>query len=352
MDRSCSCGAGQASPQAHCAVLERFSKHRRWNTPISRDLMADAETREIGRKIANCALTIKADVILKPDQEPEANLTGARLCNTRFCPFCEARRTKALRARLYQGLDALYADKPKLKGVFLTLTVKNVPLEELGDQLDQMNKAWQRLKSCSFWPTDLWFRRTEVTVGTRTSGLGFLSSGRGGADQSLYAHPHFHCLLLVRPSYFSRDYIKKSEWQKQWQMALRADYAPVIDVRTAKTHSTSGSLPAIDAKAAVVEAAKYAAKATSLMEIGPAITTLHWQLRNRRMTAISKELAKYVKQGEFEHEELMDASSEPLPADAERLEVIGQWFDDVQEYVITHLIEEKTDPKGGGRVPS
>ena len=48
----------------------------------------------------------------------------------------------------------------------------------------------------------------------------------------------------------------------------------------------------------------------------------------------------------------MDASSEPLPADAERLEVIGQWFDDVQEYVITHLIEEKTDPKGGGRVPS
>ena len=343
MDRSCSCGAGQASPRTHCAVLERFSKHRRWNTPISRDLMADHETRAIGQQIANCALKIKADVLLHPDREPEANLKGAFLCNQRFCPFCEARRTKALRARLYQGLGALYEDQPKLRGVFLTLTVKNVPLEALGEQLDEMNRAWKRLKQAKFFPTDLWFRRTEVTVGSEPIGQALVSGGAGLQGGKHYAHPHFHVLLLVKPSYFSHGYIKQSEWQKQWMMALRADYAPVVDVRVAKPSTGSGSTPDVDARSAVLEAAKYAAKATDLMELGPAITQLHWQLRNRRLTAMSRPLSRYIKQGEFTQQELMDGDAKPLPQGVERLEVIAHWFEDVQEYVITHLIEEQPD---------
>ena len=338
MPRSCSSGAGQASPQAHCAVLERFSKHRRWNSPISRELMTDPETRDIGRKIANCALSIKAAIVLKPDEPPEASLTGARLCNTRFCPFCEARRTKALRARLYQGLEALYQDKPKLRGVFLTLTVKNVPLEDLGETLDEMNRAWQRLKACSFFPTDLWFRRTEVTVGTPTGGKGFSGVASSLEGDKYYAHPHFHVLLLVKPSYFSKNYVRKSEWQKQWQMALRADYSPIVDVRSAKQNCSAGLNPESASKSAVVEAAKYAAKATALMELGPAITELHWQLRNRRMTAISKPLSKYIPDKEISKEELLDQDSKPLPPDAERLEVMARWFEDLQEYVITDVL--------------
>ena len=40
------------------------------------------------------------------------------------------------------------------------------------------------------------------------------------------AHPHYHALLLVKPSYFTKNYIKQSEWVEMWQKALRADYAP------------------------------------------------------------------------------------------------------------------------------
>ena len=302
--------------------------------------MGDPETRSIGQQIANCALKIKADVILQEGQEPQANLTGAFLCNQRFCPFCEARRTKALRARLYQGLEELYKDQPKLIGVFLTLTVRNVPLEDLGAQLDEMNRAWNRMKQCSFFPTDLWFRRTEVTVGAPTGGKGFSAVVSPQEDVRYTAHPHFHVLLLVRPSYFSRGYIKKSEWQKQWQMALRSDYAPVVDVRRAKAKSGNTSNPAEETKSAVLEAAKYSAKGAQLMELGPAITTLHWQLRNRRMYALSRPLSKYVKQGEFTHQELMDGEAKQLPEGAERIEVLAHWFEDVQEYVITHLVED------------
>ena len=305
--------------------------------------MADPETRDIGRQIANCALTIKASLILGAGPEVDANLTGAYLCNTRFCPFCEARRTKALRARLYKGLGALYEDQPKLRGIFLTLTVRNVPLEELGDQLDQMNRAWQRMKLCSFFPTDLWFRRTEVTVGAPSGGKGFSVPASPQGTVRYTAHPHFHVLLLVKPSYFGKNYIKKSEWQKQWQMALRADYTPVVDVRAAKSKNGSGQGNYVDSKSAVVEAAKYAAKANQLLELGPAITTLHWELRNRRMTAMSRALSKYVGAGELTHAELMDSDSKPLPLGAERLDVIATWFEDAQEYVITSICEDQPD---------
>ena len=193
MHRRCTASAGKALPQVNDDLLGKFSRHRQYNNPISRELMADTGTREIGRKIANCALTLKADVLIHPDFQPEVKLAAAHLCNTRLCPFCEWRRTRAWRARLYEGLGRLYEGEPALRGVFLTLTVKNPRLEDLGATLDEMNRAWQRLTQRAFFPTDLWFRRTEVTVSGLPGTAGFT------------AHPHFHALLLVKPGYFGRN---------------------------------------------------------------------------------------------------------------------------------------------------
>ena len=99
MPRSANSTARQAPPHANDGVLGKFSRHRQFNTPISRDLMLDAGTRDIGRKIANCAHTIKADVLLHPELQPEVNLKAAHVCNTRLCPFCEWRRTRVWRRR-------------------------------------------------------------------------------------------------------------------------------------------------------------------------------------------------------------------------------------------------------------
>ena len=325
MPRRCNAEAGTASPHSHFDVLGKFSRHRQYNSPISRELMAHTDTRDIGQKIANCALTIKADVLLHEDLQPEANLKAARVCNTRLCPFCEWRRTRAWRARLYDGLGRLYEDKPKLRGVFLTLTVRNCLLEDLGDTLDHMNKSWNRLAQRSFFPTDFWFRRTEITV------------GMNGISGQAFAHPHFHVLLLVKPSYFSHGYVRQSEWQKQWMDAARLNYAPVVDVRSAKEKSSSGLSSAGSAQAAVLEAAKYAAKATDLMELGPAISEFHWQLRNRRLYALSSKLRKYINSGDIDAAEMMDNDAKPLPAGTERVEVIASWFEDTREYLITHI---------------
>ena len=287
--------------------------------------MANTDTRDVGQKIANCALTLKADVLLHEDFPAEVNLKAARVCNTRLCPFCEWRRTRVWRARLFDGLSALYEDQPKLRGVFLTLTVRNCQLEDLGEQLDEMNRAWNRFTQRSFFPTDLWFRRTEITIGS-TPGC-----------ERITAHPHFHVLLLVKPSYFSTGYIKQTEWQKQWMDSARLNYVPVVGVQAARQKSVDGLTPADESKSAVLEAAKYAAKATSLMELGSAITEFHWQLRNRRLYALSSRLRKYIKSGEISAAELMDNEAKPLPLGTERVEVVAQWFADTSEYLITDI---------------
>ena len=324
MPRRCNAKAGQAPPQANSGLLEGLSQHRRFNSTISRDLMRDTDTRDIGLKIANCSNHIKAQVLLHEDLPPDVNLKAAKVCNARLCPFCEWRRSRVWKARLHDGLTALYEDKPKLRGIFLTLTQRDVRLEDLGDTLKEMNKSWSRFYRRSFFPTPFWFRRTEITV-----------SGIPGT-RALKAHPHFHALLLVPPGYFGPNYVKQLTWQKEWMDSARLNYAPVVDVRTAKSKSGPGSSPSENAKSAVVEAAKYAVKATQLMELGTGISEFHHQLRGKRLYACSSELSKYIKAGDISPEEMMDNDAKPLPEGTTSVDVLAQWFEDAQEYVITH----------------
>ena len=51
--------------------------------------------------------------------------------------------------------------------MFLTLTVRNCAIEELGETLSRMNTAFQRLKDRKeFRPVQGWIRTTEVTRGS------------------------------------------------------------------------------------------------------------------------------------------------------------------------------------------
>ena len=70
-------------------------------------------------------------------------------------------------------------------------------------------------------------------------------------------HPHIHCIFQVRPSYFSRDYIKKDGWIELWQKAMSLDYAPSVHVETIKNTTAN----------AVAEVAKYPTKSADLLKI-------------------------------------------------------------------------------------
>lgn len=330
MSQGCRLGRSERPPSRHFDVLEPFTKHRRLNAPIARQLAQDTETAWLAKRIANCSSRIALDIEVPEGFEPVAHLQGAKVCDARLCPFCEWRRTKAWHRRLISGLESFHEVNPKWRAVFLTLTVRNSPLRDLRKTLKEMQEGWNRFRRCSFFPTSYWFKRTEITVGAGPAGA--LFSGAGYT-----AHPHFHVLLLVPPSYFGKRYVKQSEWQKQWQMAMRLDYAPVVDVRAASAKKPSGGSPIDASRDAAIEAAKYASKATQLLELGESLTEFHFQTQNVRYYSVSRDLKEFISAGDIKKSEMMDESNPDANGDIPSLRGIAQWFEDSQEYLFESL---------------
>jgi hypothetical protein len=145
-------------------------------------------------------------------------------------------------ARFLKALPAIEAAHPSARWLFLTLTVRNVPVQELRSQIRSMNEAWNRLRLRAEFASNVqgWIRTTEVTRG-----------------QNDYAHPHFHCLLMVRPSYFGKGYVTQSRWTELWQECARLDYTPIVDIRAVKPKAGISESPI---RRAVSETLKYAVK--------------------------------------------------------------------------------------------
>jgi len=304
--------------QDHSSVLDGFSKHRRYNTTICRSLAMDPESLEIGRAIGNCATHLGVEIQLPEGEAPEAKLRAARVCNRRLCPFCEWRRAKGWRRRFFEGLPRFHEDFPTHKPVFLTLTQRNVQLHELRDSIQHMNRAWHRMMRCSFFPTPFWFRRTEVTA------KGVVGS----------FHPHFHVLLLVPAGYFSHGYVSHAEWQRQWQMAGRYDYAPVVDVRRGRSKPSKDGKGLDAEKAAALEVAKYASKATDLLSLGNQLGEFNRQVRGLRFSSVSSSLKPYISASDISEQEMLDGGEAPP---VESLQGTALWFEDMQQYLWDEL---------------
>lgn len=329
-------------PSAHRVIVDplaELARHRRYNRPVAMALQTDHETRDVGQAIANCSQRLALEFALEGEHLGPAQLRGAALCNRRLCPFCEWRRTRAWRARLISGLEAFMEDHSGWSAVFLTLTVRNCQMHELRDAVRHLHQSYMRLTKVSGFPTDAWMRRTEVTVQMHPTEPFGPSRGAqaekvpvvgGGSPRGL--HPHLHCLLLVRPSYWSRDYKKQLWWQQQWQMAARLDYSPVIDVRRAKAKPGRESHGEIAPVSAVIEAAKYASKATDLLALGDALPVFHHEMRGLRSYGISKSLQRYVKAADPQGDDLLDTPTEGEAIEQPYLSAIAQWFDEAQEY--------------------
>jgi hypothetical protein len=98
-----------------------------------------------------------------------------------------------------------------------------------------MSVAWNKfIKYADLSAIDGFVRTTEVT------------RGKDGS-----AHPHYHCLLLVKPSFFGKKYVKNDQFRELWRKALDVDYLPVTHVKAVK-----GDTPV----KAVLETLKYSTK--------------------------------------------------------------------------------------------
>lgn len=178
-------------------------------------------------------------------------------------------------ARFYQSLPRIVADYPAARWMFLTLTVRNCAVDQLGVTLTTMNAAFQRLKDRKeFKPVLGWIRTTEVTRGHDGS-----------------AHPHFHTLMLVPPSMFSgRDYVTHYRWVELWRECLRIDYDPNVDVRAVKPRAPADGesvvfLTAEVIRGAVAETLKYSTKPADMVADPDWFLELTKQTHKRRFVA-------------------------------------------------------------------
>lgn len=238
---------------------------------------------------------------LKPTDNGELKLKlfSARFCHVRTCMICSWRKSLRYKARAYKALPQFLIDYPCYKFLFLTLTVKNCEIFDLRETLDWMNKAYTKLSRLKDFPGVGWVKSVEVTKGRRGD-----------------AHPHFHCLLVVKSSYFGLNYLSQDKWCELWQKSLKVDYKPVLDVQVLKA---TGSLVAL-----IAEVIKYQTKPTHLIgDRSP--EDKEWfleytrQISNTKAISIGGVLKDYFRELEEEPQDLIGNDETDVSEDFAKL---------------------------------
>ena len=231
---------------------------------------------------------------------------------------------------MFQQLPNIQERFPTHRWVFLTLTVKNPPVTELRDTLKHMNDSWKRLIETKRFKSGVagFLRTTEVTRGN---------------DGDMMAHPHFHALLLVKPSYFKgQGYIKQADWVEMWAKALRADYLPSVNVKAVKA-----TLMKKDASNSIkhCETLKYSVKPSDLAlerDKGAWLHEMTKQVHKMRFIATGGVLKGILKpEDEITTEEMISSSEEVQDVGESR--VAFQFKPEYRKYVYAPKYNEYAD---------
>ncbi len=258
-----------------------WDKHRH-----SADLVADLYRGEDGFDIYAQRMDLCAQILdfkLVPDLDLgqlQLKLSAARFCRVPQCPVCQSRRSLMWKARALRTLPLVVRDYPNHRWLFLTLTQKNCSVDELRETVLEMNKSFARLTKLKRWAVEGWIKSLEVT------------RGKDGS-----AHPHFHCLLMVSPAYFKRNYISYREWCDLWQKVSRLNYKPQVHVRAvAKDRDPTVLIP---------EILKYSVKESDLYKSREFLLGITEQLYKIQRISVGGILRSYMKKLEEEPEDLI-----------------------------------------------
>src|SRR5699024_4297692 len=120
----------------------------------------------------------------------ERKLYRVWFCKSRLCPMCNWRRAMKHGIQSQKVVAEVIKQKPTVRWLFLTLTVKNV----VG-----------------------FMRATEVTINNK--------------DNSY--NQHMHVLVCVEPTYFknTENYVNQKQWIQFWKKAMKLDYDPNVKVQ-------------------------------------------------------------------------------------------------------------------------
>lgn len=305
-----------------------WNRHRSHADDVQSIYSKAFDFEKLADRISECSGYLGFQQIVdKSTGELSLKLKRAFFCRVRYCPVCQWRRSLMWQARFYQALPQIVETFPKSRWVFLTLTVRNCEIDELSDTLKSMSKAWNKfIKRADLRPVEGWIRTTEVTR---------------GKDRS--AHPHFHCLMMVKPSWFQgKYYVKQSRFVELWQESLKANYAPNVDVRVVKPKknkkadtSQSETEQVIEMlRGAVSETLKYAVKPADFKSDSQWFIEMTRQTHKKRFLATGGALKDILKPEEETNEDLLKTGNDDdSEDDTDDLNLLGfEWNKKQKEY--------------------
>jgi len=276
--------------------------------------------------------------------ETKYKLSSAKFCRVSRCPTCQWRRSLMWRSKAFKIFPKVFEAYPKAKYLFLTLTVKNCPVQDLRSTLGMMNKSWMRFSQLKQFPAIGWMRSTEVTRAYDCVSQSWCASNgcekpcRRCIPQS-FVHPHFHCLLMVNPGYFTgASYLSHEKWVDMWRRSARLEYDPQVNVKAVKslTDANQGMLDA------VLETFKYSVKTADIlrddsfntsMSNSDFLVELTQQLHKMKLVNTGGVLKQYLQELESEPDDLIHAEdllSDELSSKA--ISLMFNWNQSIKHY--------------------
>lgn len=318
-------------------------KERDWKGKKKRSLLM-AEHHEAVEDLAKKAERMYdcGNYLVFKMKDGRLKLYQAYFCKARLCPMCNWRRSLKI-AFQNKKIVQVANEREKVKWVFLTLTVRNVEGNNLKNAMDQMTEAWNRLAGYAKFKKSVkgYFRAMEVTR-------------NWDKESEWYGtyHPHFHVLLAVPTNYFTKNYIKQSEWTDMWQRAMKIDYTPIVHVAKVKPKRESTDFVEVEQEMkkviaeqnAIFEVSKYPVKDTDVIR-GNKVTDENIQtvkdmdkaLAYKRLISyggLLKEIHKELNLEDAEDGDLIHVDEDSDEVANGAVDVMAYWHVGLNNYVI------------------
>ena len=289
-------------------LMEEFTSAKLKTETISKLMLSSEELSDRGKKLCECGTYIGFNF----NENENLSVTSANFCRQRLCPMCQRRRS----LRTYSAVSKVYelANKTGYQFLHVVLTVPNCPAAALNKTCDFLFKQSSLLfrksddvhtKAACKGNEDIKKLRRNIKNSFKGvfRALEITFNDRLDINHPFAFHPHLHCLVAVRKSYFtSRDYISHEKLQKVWGTLTGIENVQVFIGRVT------------DQCASIAEVAKYAVKPFKGDVTVEVLETLHKALFNRRLVQTFGVFRDWMKQvGVTDLEEVLDEDVRTAP---------------------------------------
>lgn len=234
-----------------------WNKHKCENSLVGGLYGESIEYRQYADRMAECADWLEFAETAEHDKK--LKLTRAAFCHVRHCPICQWRKALARNARFMNNLPDYLRQYPDFAYLYLVLTSRNCPMENLRETIQAQNDAVKKLLKR--------LGRAGVAV------HGYIRTNEVTKGKDSFPHPHINLVLAVNKSYFTgRAYLKKEAWIGLWRECMKLDYDPSVFVSRVRrrkkkdSDSGAGSSDADDLISGVLEVSKYSIKPEDMVD--------------------------------------------------------------------------------------